>query len=216
MGPEYCIGGACDPPFYNCTDRTADADGDGSRAITAGGSDCDDNDPLRYPGRYEICDGGGHDEDCDPSTFGDGDEDGDGFTSSRCCNWESGGRWRCGADCDDSIPAIHPTAAETCNARDDDCDGRIDEGVRMTWFRDRDGDGHGDVACSASVCAGTSGWVATSGDCDDSRSSISEGSSVCAPDGMGVLRCTAGAWTATACLAGTSCRPQPDGTGVCL
>lgn len=32
-----------------------------------------------------------------------------------------------GADCDDSRATVSPTATETCNGTDDDCDGRIDE-----------------------------------------------------------------------------------------
>jgi hypothetical protein len=34
-----------------------------------------------------------------------------------------------GVDCNDDNPAIHPNAAESCNGRDDDCDGAIDEGT---------------------------------------------------------------------------------------
>lgn len=34
------------------------------------GDDCDDDDPDRYPGNFEICDDDDHDEDCDPTTFG--------------------------------------------------------------------------------------------------------------------------------------------------
>lgn len=45
------------------------------------------------------------------------DEDGDGVSS-------------CAGDCDDHDPRVSPRATETCNDRDDDCDGRIDEGVR--------------------------------------------------------------------------------------
>jgi streptogramin lyase len=36
----------------------------------------------------------------------------------------------CEGDCDDSDPAVSPSASEICNDRDDDCDGRTDEGVR--------------------------------------------------------------------------------------
>jgi hypothetical protein len=43
------------------------------------------------------------------------DADGDGYSS---CD-----------DCDDSDPAIHPGAAETCNSKDDNCDGQTDEGL---------------------------------------------------------------------------------------
>lgn len=35
--------------------------------------------------------------------------------------------WSACEDCDDSRPGVHPGAAELCNARDDDCDGDVDE-----------------------------------------------------------------------------------------
>ncbi len=53
-------------------------------------------------------------------------------------------------------------AAETCNGRDDDCDGVADDGLATDWFADGDGDGAGDPAT-----AGCAGDVQTGGDCDD-------------------------------------------------
>lgn len=45
------------------------------------------------------------------------DVDGDGYASMECS----------GFDCDDSDASINPAGTETCNARDDDCDGTYDE-----------------------------------------------------------------------------------------
>ncbi len=42
------------------------------------------------------------------------DNDGDGYSS-------------CAGDCDDSNPLVHPGALESCNDRDDDCNGLVDE-----------------------------------------------------------------------------------------
>lgn len=63
---------------------TPDSDGDGHDAIICGGDDCDDRDANRYPGNFELCNG--HDEDCDPTTVGNKDSDGDGHIDSACFN----------------------------------------------------------------------------------------------------------------------------------
>ncbi len=103
-----------------------DADGDGAASIACGGGDCDDADPNRYPTNPEICDAAEHDEDCVRDTVGP-DLDEDGFEDQRCCaRWE--GETVCGEDCDDGDPTVNPSRTETCNGRDDDCDGTTDEG----------------------------------------------------------------------------------------
>jgi len=63
------------------------ADGDGRDSIACGGDDCDDNDRNRYPGNAEVCDAEDHDEDCDATTFGNRDVDGDGHIDALCGNW---------------------------------------------------------------------------------------------------------------------------------
>jgi len=86
-----------------------DGDGDGF----PGDSDCDDDNPLRYPGADELCNG--TDDDCDPETWADQegwDFDGDG---SPVC-----------ADCDDEDPRRAPNAEPTCESLDADCDGQLD------------------------------------------------------------------------------------------
>lgn len=97
------------PPAANC-----DVDGDGHHGIQCGGNDCDDDDARRYPGAAEICDTVDVDEDCNPSTFGTSDQDGDGAVSWRCCNAGNGGAMNCGSDCDDHVRAIVPSAM-TCS-----------------------------------------------------------------------------------------------------
>lgn len=110
-----------DARCVSCT-GTLDADGDGHVSIACGGDDCADFDGARFPGGSELCDVDGHDEDCVDTTFGDRDEDGDGYIDAACCN---GGR--CGNDCDDGARDVSPAGREACNGRDDDCDGAIDE-----------------------------------------------------------------------------------------
>ena len=72
-------------------------------------------------------------------------------------------------DCDDGNTSIHPNGTETCNDKDDDCDGQIDEGLtQQTYFRDTDSDGYGDPNNSTQACAQPYGYVTNNTDCDDS------------------------------------------------
>jgi hypothetical protein len=125
-GSSPCVG-VCDESGGGCGSCTpADADGDGYEALGCGGLDCDDTRAGVAPGRTETCDPAGIDEDCRPSSHGILDADGDGYTSSRCCNGD-----RCGPDCDDAQSSIGPGAPEACNGIDEDCDGVIDEGAEL-------------------------------------------------------------------------------------
>lgn len=142
-----------------------DADGDGVASVAHGGADCDDSDPNRYPGNTEVCDAAGHDEDCDPSTFGNRDYDRDGFPDAACYNQDGAS----GTDCDDRDRSVYPTQGEVCNHKDDNCDGAWDEGVQRTLYRDRDHDRYGDPNTSRLGCPQDIGndWVDNSLDCDD-------------------------------------------------
>lgn len=116
VGSEWCTEGraGCALP--------GDCDGDGELAMACGGNDCDDADASRYPGNPEVCDAEGHDEDCDPSTVGDTDVDGDGYVAAACCNGVV-----CGPDCDDADFNRNPGAAEICDGADNDCTGGVDD-----------------------------------------------------------------------------------------
>ncbi len=80
-----------------------------------------------------------------------------------------------GADCDDADPAVSPGAAEVCNGKDDDCDGRVDVGVTdgVPAFLDGDGDGYGVTAVTA--CELSAGVVGDDGDCDDADAAVNPG-----------------------------------------
>ena len=153
-----------------------DADGDGLAAISEGGSDCDDTNAAVYPGADELCDG--LDGDCNAGVPGDElDGDGDGWVP--CAPWVGDGSVTGGGDCDDGDAAVSPGAAELCDGLDQDCDGAIDEDLpTSTWFRDRDGDGHGDPSephGDGPGCDPGAEWVELDDDCDDADSDVHPG-----------------------------------------
>ena len=83
--------------------------------------------------------------------------------------------------------AVTPIA-ELCNAVDDNCDGTIDEGVLVTFFVDRDGDGFGSSAAGAEsrqACAKPAGFAVSSTDCDDTNAAVNPSArEVCDPAGV--------------------------------
>ena len=165
-----------DPVDYNCDGSVgyADADGDGSPAC----EDCDDSRAETRPNATELCNG--IDDDCDglidyfaadEQTF-TRDRDSDGYggvdaETTEACEAEEG--WSATADdCDDSDPAIHPGAEETCDGVDQDCDDNIDDNATdaPAWYPDTDGDGYGGTEVLRE-CTKPSGYVSDSSDCDD-------------------------------------------------
>ncbi len=213
-GVERCMPGAsgaspfgCVPPagasclaLQRCEESTArcradcgrapDADGDGHRAAECGGDDCDDADANRFPGNPEVCDPS-HDEDCVLTTVGTRDQDHDGEDSIACCNTPPGTTApSCGTDCDDARADVRSRGSEVCNGIDDNCDGRIDEGLAVrTYFPDCDGDGFGVAVGPMSSCAppaaapvcslpsSVAAWSASGDDCDDADDGIHVGAS---------------------------------------
>lgn len=74
------------------------------------------------------------------------DADADNFTTGTECAVNTT------LDCDDSRAAVNPNATETCNARDDNCNGQVDEGACPAGGAGGGGGGgsSGDSASSAS------------------------------------------------------------------
>ncbi|MFO0586025.1 MAG: MopE-related protein [Polyangiaceae bacterium] len=117
---EVCNGlddncsGVADENNVCCVDK----DGDG---YTGCNGDCNDNNAAVHPGANEICDG--IDNDCNGlidyvanvPVCAPPDNDNDGYNQND--------------DCNDNDPTIHPNAAESCNFKDDNCNGSTDEGV---------------------------------------------------------------------------------------
>ncbi len=145
--------------------------------------DCDDNDAAVHAGASEECNG--LDDDCDglvdaadpdvnaPVYFEDidGDGFGDDATAVLACG-PPGGFVLTGGDCDDGLAAVNPSALESCNGVDDDCDGLLDDADAdvidpLLWFADEDGDDYGDGALETVACEAPLGFVADDTDCDD-------------------------------------------------
>jgi hypothetical protein len=172
-----CLGLDGGPAAPSC-----DVDGDGAVTLPCADSaspvDCDDADPLVFPGAFEACDG--VDNDCSGVADDPADGDGDGF--SVC------------VDCDDGNPAVFPGAEELCDGVDNDCSGAADEAF------DLDGDGYSPCAgdcddadplqaagllevcdgrdndCDGSIDEGFDadgdGWLTCRGDCDDADATV--------------------------------------------
>ena len=176
-GDDPCTGSFCDESASSCTEECPDADNDGQKDAACGGQDCDDSNPNRFAGNPEICDVDNVDEDCDPSTFGFRDNDGDNNASAACCNEEADGTMNCGSDCDDNVPNINPDAPEVCDEVDNDCDGSMDEGVIVELYLDEDGDGFGSEDAMATLgCAGADPNLASNNtDCNDNDPAINPG-----------------------------------------
>jgi hypothetical protein len=142
-------------------------------------TDCDDSRADVSPRAAELCDR--LDNNCDGRTDEDvlsegfHDADGDGYGDETLfridCAQADNFSLR-GDDCDDSNKNRHPDHVETCDEIDNDCDGDVDEGVRVEGYLDSDRDLHGDSDHPISRCVGTVGFALVDDDCDDDNAAI--------------------------------------------
>ncbi len=77
-------------------------------------------------------------------------------------------------DCAPNDPAIHLNAVELCNELDDNCDGEVDEGVKIDTWPDLDGDGHGHGSAARAGCP-VNGWSDLDDDCNDKDATVHPG-----------------------------------------
>ncbi|MEE2752160.1 MAG: MopE-related protein [Myxococcota bacterium] len=152
------------------------------------GSDCNDLSASAYPGAEEYCDG--IDNNCDGAVdeatsldvstwYADADTDGTGDpnTTIQSCEQPSG-YLDDASDCDDTNAGVHPSATETCDGLDNNCDGTVDEDSAAdaaTWYADSDADSYGDASSSTTACAQPSGYAGNDTDCDDTSPAVNPG-----------------------------------------
>jgi len=143
--------------------------------------DCNDGEALANPDFAEVCDG--VDNDCN-GIVDDGiqiftyylDNDSDGFGAAAtsvdtCQSFAIAGYVDNALDCNDDDATINPDSPEVCDAIDNDCNGRADDGLTQNrYYLDADADGYGDPLILAETCIDTppTGFVSNALDCNDS------------------------------------------------
>jgi len=143
------------------------------------GTDCNDGDKKVHPRAREREDGvdnncnGAIDEGfVDALYFIDEDQDGFGNSAiSKTARRAPRGYVANDLDCDDFDALSHPESDERVDGRDNNCDGRVDEGG-IEYFADSDGDGYGLTSSSVIAIEPLVGYVLTAGDCDDGNQDI--------------------------------------------
>ncbi len=152
--------------------------------------DCDDEDRSVNPEARELCDD--IDNNCNEAE----DEDCSCIESEekQCGNSNIGecqyGTQICGinGEWSECQGALFPHDEE-CDGVDNDCDNQVDEGVKLTFYQDSDGDGFGNVNVTRQACAAPAGFVRDSTDCDDNDRNLwqlLQGYSDADGDGFGI------------------------------
>ena len=217
--------GIVDGPAAEAPAPILDGDKDGHCAPGAsdpGGicqslNDCDDADPTRHPGAAETCANSGIDNDCDGNASEvDEDQDGKDDLGLPCQSGLPGicadGIRQCKGSTLTCVATIQPgQESESCDGKDNDCNGQIDDGQPCT---------NGMTCAGTAGCRCGSGAACTggkhccSGSCLDVSSSLTScgacGIACGAGESCASGKCQCGSVVGTAgggaaCQSGTSC-----------
>ena len=163
-GEEDCPGG---PSLW-----FADMDGDGYGDPLAAIEACEQ--PSGTVANYDDCDDSDPDVAIPTSWYLDADEDGVGGDAATTVCQPPAGYVPVTGDCNDNDAAVFPGAIEVCDGVDNDCNGLADDEDPNTdytgipeVYRDNDADGVGSADDPLTACTVPSGYVTSSGDCDD-------------------------------------------------
>lgn len=180
----------CDAVDNNCNRQTDELYEDLGRACYDGPGQCRVEgrmvcspggletmcDAVARPPQAEVCDL--LDNDCDGvpdngvirTFYRDNDRDGFGNQNDSLQRCQAPPNYvENNADCDDFRAAVNPNAPEICDGLDNNCNGDIDEGQLLTFYRDNDRDGFGTGNDVRRECQAPAGYVNNSGDCDDNN-----------------------------------------------
>ncbi len=207
-GADACI------KYWFCEDKDGDGYGNGSKCVlsctkpigyVSDSNDCNDANPDQTTAYLEVCDG--KDNDCDGITDNVTDpaflqtyyedKDGDGFGNpnapKKACSKPTGYVVD-NTDCDDTSNLVRPGMLELCDGKDNDCNGVIDDGVKLvTYYVDEDNDGYGSdkdptfpptTLCDNGYQNVPSYYVSNKTDCNDKNASVHPGATEVCSDNI--------------------------------
>src|SRR5262249_29597292 len=70
-------------------------------------------------------------------------------------------------DCNDARADVYPGHPEVCDGVDNNCNSQVDENVQTVYYRDADGDGHGNPAATMQACSPPARYLTNNDDCND-------------------------------------------------
>ncbi|TNE48751.1 MAG: hypothetical protein EP343_15185 [Deltaproteobacteria bacterium] len=120
----------------------------------------------------EVCDG--KDNDCDGQVDEGNPEGGKACSVSTNKGLCVQGEERCQSGSLACV-SIYQPLPESCDGKDNNCNGTVDEGVLKTFYRDKDGDKFGDSNDTKQGCTAPAGYVEKPGDCDDGNKDVFPG-----------------------------------------